>query len=124
MCGFVVPVLAFLFLYMMYVTVNLSHIYCIAYILIQILSEMKLRFGIDIEVVLRASITDRAASMVNKVASLTKILTKRQLALLLRQKGCQTRTSRKVITILLFFFSSLFCVQQIYFELKIINCID
>ena len=72
--GFVVPVLDFLFLYLMYVTVNLSHIYYIAYILIQILSEMKLRFEIDIEVVLRASITDRAAIIVNKVASLKKYL--------------------------------------------------
>ena len=35
---------------------------------------MKLRFEIDIEVVLRASITDRAAIIVNKVASLKKYL--------------------------------------------------
>ena len=93
MCGYVVPVLDFLFLYMMYVTVNLSHIYCIAYILIQILSEMKLCFGIDIEVVLRASITDRAASIVNKVANLKKNLDEEAAGLIAVARGSQTRTS-------------------------------
>ena len=87
MCGFVVPLLDFLFLYMMYVTVNLSHISCIAYILLQILSEMKLRFGIDIEVVLRASITDRAANIVNKVASLKKNLDEEAAGLIAAARG-------------------------------------
>ena len=123
MCGFVVPVLDFLFLYMMYVTVNLSHIYCIAYILIQILSKIKLRFGIDIEVVLRASITDRAASIVDKVASLKKNLDKEAAGLVAAARGEPDSNKQKGNNYFALFSCSLFCVQHIYLELKIINCI-
>ena len=48
---------------------------------------MKLRFRIDIEVVFRASITDRAASVVNKVASLKKNLDEEEAGLIVAARG-------------------------------------
>ena len=84
---------------------------------------MKLRFGIDIEVVHRASITDRAASIVNKVASLKKNLDEEAAGLIAAARGEPDSNKQKGNNYFAFFSCSLFCVQQIYFERKIINCI-
>ena len=48
---------------------------------------MKLCFGIYIEVILRASITDRAASIVNKVANLKKNLDEEAAGLIAAARG-------------------------------------
>ena len=79
---------------------------------------MKLRFGIDIEVVLRASITDRAASIVNKVANLKKNLDEEAAGLIAVARGSQTRTSRKVITVLLFFLAHCSACSRSILNLK------